>query len=80
MTPKEKAKELFEKFYSVSNQQGLNLITHDEAKQCALIAVQMIIDSDPTQPLTWGYYENYSDMINQASKYWQQVKTEIEAL
>ena len=71
-TPKEKAKKLFEKFYSVSNPQGLNLITHDEAKNCALISVDEI-----SQVVKMCIpYLNKETYIS----YWDEVKTEIEAL
>jgi hypothetical protein len=63
MTPKEKAKELFEKMY-------FETTTKYDAKQCALIAVNEIIDS-----LT---IKNYA----QADKYefWNEVKQDIENL
>ena len=44
MTPKEKAKELIEKFYW----------DYDRAKQCALIAVDELIKA--TTPLTSTHY------------------------
>ena len=58
MTPKEKAKKLFEKMYEYA-------IFDEAAKQCALIAVDEILD-------TW--LEFSTDRI-----FWQEVKKEIEA-
>jgi hypothetical protein len=69
MTPKEKAQELFEKMYTCY-QGHLDAYT---AKQCALIAVNEIINSNPhSNPMnTYGF----STMA-----YWQEVKHEIEKL
>jgi hypothetical protein len=53
-SPKEKAKELFFKFYETG-------IDQYDTKQCALIAVDMLIEEI-------------------RSKYWYDVKTEIEKL
>ena len=68
MTPKYKAKELIVNFSDVG------LITSIEAKQCALIAVDEIINSNPC-------YED-SDiggnlMLNYNTHYWQEVKNEL---
>ena len=73
MTPKEKAQELFDKYFEATN-------NYYQAKQCALIAVDEIINSSPTNPLKGGYIELYSDMVDEAIEYWQKVKHEIEAL
>jgi hypothetical protein len=58
MTPKEKAKELVDKFNVVGLQQRA------EAYQCAVIAVDEILKTNPYK----------------ARNYWQEVKTEIEKL
>jgi hypothetical protein len=86
MTPKGKAIELVNKF----NQYTVVCVTHysngkmednkKDAKQCALITVNEIIKSEPTQPLISGYFELYSDMLDESIKYWQEVKQEIEKL
>ena len=70
MTPKEKAEELHNKFYKIN--EGVNLIYFEEAKQCALIAVEEILDNFPNE--FWDEYliDNF--------KYWQEVKKEIEVL
>lgn len=70
MTPKEKAKELIEKFHL---QKGFYL-HWDTAKQCALIAVEEILSHITITT-------NQSGLIRDFQKqYWQQVKTEIENL
>jgi len=69
MTPKEKAIELFNKFYALNYEWdgGLN---KEWAKESALIAVKEIKKSAPLKPLhPLGAYP-----------YWQEVKQEIENL
>jgi len=62
MTPKEKAKELVNKYLQIYDGRVI------EAKECALIAVDEILN-------TKGVYYNYTEF-----DYWQQVKQEIEKL
>ena len=79
MTPKEKAFELINKF----NQYTVVCVTHysngkmeenkQDAKQCALIAVNEIIDSEPQYEWSNDYWKNPND-------FWQEVKREIENL
>lgn len=78
MTPKEKAKELVVKFMRyVPADESMEL---PYAKQCALIAVQIVIDSNPLSPHDGSYYELTEDRVNTAIEHWQQVKAEIELL
>ena len=80
MTPKEKAKELVDKFTQTN---GNNFF----AKECALIAVDEIIKSSPRHPndVDWDdvggthqYY--YEAQHEEALNYWQEVKEELEKL
>jgi hypothetical protein len=77
MTPKEKAKELVDKFYQRFPLK-MNVITRkgdlsweydnwEEAKQCALIAVDEIIEAG-------------KDVDEFANAYWYKVKAEIDNL
>jgi hypothetical protein len=66
MTPKEKAKELVDKFNVVGLQQRA------EAYQCAVIAVDEIIASNPIA------FDEDDNCIEK--QWWQEVKTEIELL
>ena len=78
MTAKEKANELVVKFMQyVPADESMEL---PYAKQCALIAVQIVIDSNPLSPHDGSYYELTEDRVNTVIEYWQQVKIEIEAL
>ena len=64
MTPKEKAKELVDKYYHLFSVELENTIDLREAKQCALIAVDEILEECRLEK-DW---------------YWQEVKQEIENL
>jgi hypothetical protein len=75
MKPKEKAEELIRRFYSIGA---------IECKQCALIAVDEILNSNPHIYIEkggsdcrgdWSYKEAQSNQL-----YWQEVKQEIEKL
>ena len=68
MTTKEKAKELVDKMSSIDELFG-DIGVH-EAKQCALIAVDEILN------VTAGL----NGWINGFQSYWQEVKQEIEKL
>ena len=72
MTPKEKAQELFDKMFLVIENKGM----YDDlfkAKQCALIAVDEIINTLSIEPIR---VNNKYQTLN----YWQEVKQEIEKL
>lgn len=75
MTPKEKAKELFNKMYHVDDPMGNYPMCFDTAKQCALIAVDEIMYNNLME------YPQHSMIYNpHKNDYWQQVKHEIEKL
>jgi hypothetical protein len=71
MTPKEKAKQLI---ISYSRNKDLQFALNDFlAKECALIAVDNIINSNPhSNPLNTNVYSTMD--------WWQEVKQEIEKL
>ena len=73
MTPEQKAKELFGKYAMYLR---ANLMydeeANEDAKECALIAVDEIIESDWFIPTLRDKHEWTS--------YWKEVKTEIEKL
>lgn len=70
MTPKEKAEELVNKFRIVSYGK-YSLPTKNNAKKCALIAVNEILEE---------HRFDDSDYANRKFKFWQEVKQEIEKL
>lgn len=67
MTPKEKAKELFDKYamYLRSNLM-YDEEAREDAKVCALIAVDEVMNNLP--------------LISEIKDYWEEVKQEIELL
>ena len=70
MTPKEKAGELYNKMYDYS-------LFEEEAKRCALIAVDEILSE---LAYTQNYVEDAMNKIQVYISYWQEVKKEIENL
>ena len=66
MTPKEKAKELVDKFQFILTQKQFG-------KHCALIAVNEIINSNP-------YSNPFNTNVESTMSYWQEVKQEIYKL
>jgi hypothetical protein len=69
MTPQEKARNLIGKFVHLTRQTSGANGTIYNSQQCALIAVDEIIDSIDN--------EHVSDIF---TEYWQEVKQEIEKL
>ncbi len=65
MTPKEKTVDIFYKYFQATK-------NHNIAKQCALIAVDEIIEANPIK------FDENDNCI--ASYWWVEVKKEIEAL
>jgi len=86
MTPKEKAKELVDKFepYVIRYTQD-DVVGYlfeetpilEYQKQCALIAVEEIIGQ---WEIIDVYLANGNGQLNQNLEYWQKVKQEIEKL
>jgi hypothetical protein len=75
MTPKEKAFELAHKFRLLEIRTSENshmMISMADAKQCALIAVDEILNEFPQ-----GFKGNFEERRKQ---YWEEVKQEIENL
>jgi hypothetical protein len=76
MTPKEKANELLKKFIKELNYSGCeyNDLFGEVTKQCALIAVDEIINTDCLID------EDVYIITPSYIQYWQEVKQEIEKL
>ena len=69
----EKARELINKMYQVDDITGNYPMCLETAKECALIAVDEILNCNPhTNPFNTDVYSTYD--------YWFQVKLEIEKL
>lgn len=72
MTPKEKAEELFQLYLPYVQSSNYIEEIKDKCKQCALIAVDEIIKSNP--------YEVSKTDMDSTIDYWKEVKQEIEKL
>ena len=72
MTPKEKAIELYNKMYETGFKPKSVLLRIEQAKECALIAVDEIIEANHI-----AFDENENCI---AKQWWKEVKTEIEKL
>jgi hypothetical protein len=69
MTPQEKAKELVSKYIHLTKQTtGANGIIYN-SKQCALIAVDEILEDD--------VYDMSEELFEKRINYWEQVRQEI---
>ena len=73
MTPKDKALELYNKYEQLGRDFTRGVSMKEFAKQCALIAVDEILNSNPNYP---EFKENEGTAI----RYWEVVKQEIEKL
>ena len=68
-TPKEKAYEIYKKFYNVDGQNFHNTMSSKIAKQCAKVHIRIILENEIIKPSN-----------NQAIEYYQEVLNEIEKL
>jgi hypothetical protein len=76
MNPKEKAKELVDKFFKPELSHLLyGVLKYDEAKQCAIIEVKDIIEM---LEKLWSKYS--CDCLHLELSYYEKVLTEIENL
>ncbi len=74
MTPKEQAKELVNKFYVILMKKNYpNVAQMDAAKECALIAIDEILDLNKIASLR-------RDVVYMELEFWLEVKQEIEKL
>ena len=85
MTPKEKAKQLFDNMLEkMPHPDVTNANVYSIAKRCALISVDEILKSEPLEPNNipeWLQPEDwFSEANKSAGEYWLEVKQEIEKL
>jgi hypothetical protein len=91
MTPKEKAKELFDKFSDIDHLGILgkyngtwefsSSLWRKQAKECALIAVDELIKNQEKITKNINRYLSIANIeIQDAGNFWKEVKQEIEKL
>jgi hypothetical protein len=68
-TPKEKAYEIYKKFYNVDGQDFHDTVSSKIAKQCAKLHIRLILENEILKPSN-----------NQTLEYYQEVLNEIENL
>jgi hypothetical protein len=74
MTPKEKAEEILEKMQDKASEHDCFGSEYLVAKECALIAVDEIINASPTQP------NAFLNVVKSSINYWEEVKQEMQTL
>jgi hypothetical protein len=80
MTPKEKAKELVDRFTKLPEEGSLMwYVSFEIAKKCALIAVDEILKV--TAPIIDRFEPYYQELTSEMTQeYWQEVEQEIKNL
>jgi hypothetical protein len=75
MTPKEKADELFDKYYSVKWHNGKKVcsMSKQAAKDCAIIAVDEMIESYEFDVISDMTNQRYIDKLNYLDKVRQEI-------
>ena len=84
LTPKQKAKELVEKFKPYSHfwahdfgrKKDYDIEQLENAVECALIAVDEIINSSPSLPIL-SDAGNFVNDIEESTEFWKEVKEEL---
>jgi len=65
-TPKEKAYNIFKKFYNVDGQGFNNTISSSIAKQCAKLHISIILENEIIKPS--NNIEYYQEVLNEIEK------------
>ncbi len=81
MTPKEKAQELFDKYYIICQEFTQEIQCGIQAKQCAIIAVDELIKNQEKITKNINRYLSIANIeIQDTGSFWQEVKHEISKL
>jgi hypothetical protein len=67
-TPKEKAYEIYKKFYNVDGQDFNNTISSKIAKQCAKLHIRLILENEILKPSNNQTLEYYQEVLNEIEK------------
>ena len=67
-TPKEKAYEIYKKFYNVDGQDFHNTISSSIAKQCAKLHIRLILENEILKPSNNQTLEYYQEVLNEIEK------------
>lgn len=67
-TPKEKAYNIFKKFYNVDGQDFHNTMSSKIAKQCAKLHIRLILENEILKPSNNQTIEYYQEVLNEIEK------------
>ena len=67
-TPKEKAYNIYKKFYNVNGQDFNNTISGDIARQCAKLHIDLILENEIIKSHNKITLEYYQEVINEIEK------------
>ena len=67
-TPKEKAYEIYKKFYNVDGQDFNNTISSKIAKQCVKLHIRLILENEILKPSNNQTLEYYQEVLNEIEK------------
>jgi hypothetical protein len=67
-TPKEKAYEIYKKFYNVDGQDFNNTISSKIAKQCTKLHIRLILENEILKPSNNKTLEYYQEVLNEIEK------------
>ena len=67
-TPKEKAYEIYKKFYNLDGQDLYYTMTSKEAKQCAELHIRLILENEIIKPSNNQSIEYYQEVLNEIGK------------
>jgi hypothetical protein len=74
MTPKEKAQKLYRQYFQKVTLKGEFSWSHEIAKDCAIIAVDEVINTESLAYRICGYEK----LTKEHLQFWQQVKHELK--
>lgn len=64
-TPKEKAYEIYKKFYNVDGQDFHDTVSSKIAKQCAKLHIRLILENEIIKPSNNQTLEYYQEVLNE---------------
>ena len=67
-TPKEKAYEIYKKFYNVDGQDFNNTMSSNISKQCAKLHIRLILQNEIIKPSNNQTLEYYQEVLNEIEK------------
>ena len=67
-TPKEKAYNIYKKFYNVDGQSFNNTISGDVAMQCAKLHINLVLESEILKPSNNLVIEYYQEVLKAIDK------------